>query len=231
MAGTIAFDAASNAAATNVTHSWTHTPSGTPKGVAVIVIGTNTSTDSVTGITYGGVAMTEISGSPRIHSAGADDSVISIFLLGSSVPTGAQTVEVTLAGGATTHRSVAVSFTTDGGDVVLDATAGSDSGAGTNNGGTVTIATTASRDTVCLWGFHTGEAAVSSVSTDGTNILENDYGNQTASWDRKDGAGGNVGCTVTISTDSWQGFGAAFGSNDPPAGGATYPGWEGGGWW
>lgn len=207
----IAFDAfVDNGVNSNSTFSWTHTPAGTPKGIVVGIIGTNTSTDSVTGVTYGGQAMTQITGSPRTHSAGADDSVINYFLLGSSVPTGNQTVEVTLAGGSSNRRAVSVSLTTDGGDVVLDATAGNDSGAGTNNGGTVTIATTASTDTVCLFLFHSGEAAVGSNSTNVTNMFESDFGQQTASFDRADGAGGNVSATLTVSSDSWHGFGAAF---------------------
>lgn len=214
----IAFDAYSaDDANVNVDASWTHTPVGTPKAAIVFLAMTATSTDTVVGITYGGTAMTEIAGSPRTHSAGADDSVIHIFKLNDPA-SGAQTVAVDVGVGATTYRGACITVTTDGGAVELDSTAGNDSGAGTGNGGTVTIATTAARDTVCLFLFHSGEAVVGSISTDGTNLGEYDYGAQTASYNRLDGAGGNVSCTLTQSADSWHGFGAAFGE---AAGGPT----------
>jgi hypothetical protein len=209
----IAFDAYSAAAAnSSTTQSWTHTPVGTPKAAIIVLAATNRSTaQPILGVTYGGISATEITGSPRLHTAGADDSAIHVFLA-NGIPSGAQTVEITIDTGGTSYRGGCVTVTTDGGgSVELDSSAGNDSGAGTNNGGAVTIATTASRDTVCVYVFHSGEAAVGSISTDGTNLGEYDYGNQTASYDRKDGAGGNVACTLTISSDTWQGFGAAFG--------------------
>ncbi len=217
----IAFDAYS-ADDANVTAdaTWTHTPVGTPAAAIAFAAFTNTAVTETITVTYGGAAMTEITGSPRTHSAGADDSVIRIWLL-TSPASGAQTVLFDTDGATTTYRAAVMTVTVDdGGTVTLDATAGNDSAAGTDNGGTVTIATTASTDTVCLYVFHTGEAAVASNSTDGTNLGEYDYGNQTVSYDRKDGAGGNVACTLTISADSWHGFGAAF-KSVVAAGGAT----------
>lgn len=213
MAGTIAFDAYSaDDANTNADASWTHTPVGTPRAALVFLAMTNTSSDTVDSVTYGGEAMNEVSGSPRTHSAGGDDSLIHFFFL-DDVPSGAQTVAVNITG-ATTYRGGAITVTTDGGAVEVDATGGNDSGASTDDGGTVTIATTAGRDTVCVFCFHSGEAAVGSISTDGTNMGEYDYGQQTSSHDRKDGAGGDVTCTLTHSADSWHGFGVALGAQD-----------------
>lgn len=217
----IAFDAYSaDDVNTAADATWDHTPVGTPAAAIAFATFTNTAVTETITVTYGGVTMTEITGSPRTHSAGADDSVSRFWLL-TSPPSGVQTVLFDTDGATTTYRGAVVTVTVDdGGTVTLDATGGNDSGAGTDNGGTVTIATTASTDTVCLFLFHSGEAAVTSVSTDGTNLGEYDYGAQVTSYDRKDGAGGNVTCTVTISADSWAGFGAAF-KSVVAAGGTT----------
>src|SRR3989344_6450108 len=69
---------------------WTHTPAGTPRGVLVFVF-TNDSVDNTSSVTYGGVTMTEVSGGLAVDTAG-EKSRIETFFLGSSVPTGAQTV-------------------------------------------------------------------------------------------------------------------------------------------
>jgi hypothetical protein len=172
-----------------------------------------TDAQPIASITYGGVAATEITGSPRLHTASADDSACHFFLA-NNIPSGAQTVNIDVNTGASSYRGGCVTVTTDNPvPVSLEATAGNDSGSGTNNGGTVTISTRTGLDTVALFLFHTGEAAVGSVSTNVTNLGEYDYGNQTASYDRTDGSGGNVAATVTISSDTWQGFGAAFYEN------------------
>jgi len=87
----IAFDAKSQkAGSSNI--SWTHTPTGTPKAI-VVSIGNTSSTDIVTGVTYGGVAMTEVSGSPLLNTNEA--SSVHVYFLGANIPTGAQTVTVT----------------------------------------------------------------------------------------------------------------------------------------
>lgn len=77
--------------------SATHTPSGTPRGVVVFVVQGAGGTDEVSGVTYGGTAMTEVAGSPNAKAA-AEAGVVYAYFLGSSVPTGAQTVTVTVSG-------------------------------------------------------------------------------------------------------------------------------------
>jgi hypothetical protein len=73
--------------------SWTHTPSGTPRAVLVFVnVGTHTA-GGVTGVTYGGTTMTQVSGSP-VHHAVAEVLRSTAWVLLSSVPTGAQSVAV-----------------------------------------------------------------------------------------------------------------------------------------
>jgi hypothetical protein len=68
------------------------TPSGTPRGIVFAVSYPGT-TDVIAGITYGGVAMTEVTGSPNIHSAGAT-CVVHVYFLGASIPTGTQNLVI-----------------------------------------------------------------------------------------------------------------------------------------
>jgi hypothetical protein len=96
----IAFDAVTSdvAASAGADVSFTHTPSGTPRGVLLLVTfqgGFDGTVDQLTSTpTYGGVNMTEVALSPHLFS-GAEDKQIHIFHLGASIPTGAQTVAFT----------------------------------------------------------------------------------------------------------------------------------------
>ena len=68
---------------------------GTPRAVIVFV---RTATGgAVTGVTYGGDTMTETASSPNDKSSGETGRCTSFFL-GTSIPTGAQTVAVDLGG-------------------------------------------------------------------------------------------------------------------------------------
>lgn len=89
----VAFDARTNIAQTTSTLTTTHTPVGTPRGAIVYVVQTGGNTDEVTGATYGGVAMTQLSGSPAL-TAGPPTRAVYAFFLGASIPAGAQTVTV-----------------------------------------------------------------------------------------------------------------------------------------
>ena len=104
----LAFDATSEATA-GIAPSWTHTPVGTPRGVLVGIMDT-ADADNVTGVTYGGVSMTEVSGSP-LNVTGTAGIVLHLFFLGASIPTGAQTV--TVSGSSTTKQAWACTVTAD----------------------------------------------------------------------------------------------------------------------
>lgn len=87
---TVARDAYTTAL-TNVNTSDTvsHVPVGTPRGILVVVVQRATLDDTITGITYGGTAMVEMTGSPYIGT-NSEAAVIYAYFLGSSVPTGTQ---------------------------------------------------------------------------------------------------------------------------------------------
>jgi hypothetical protein len=92
--------------------TWTHTPSGTPKGVLVFTISAfgGGSTDGVSGCTYGGVAMTEVA---VAHDTASEPAHTRVFFLGASIPTGAQTVSVSKSAGCNTW-CVAITVTAAG---------------------------------------------------------------------------------------------------------------------
>lgn len=108
----IAHDAATEPATfTTVTPlTFTHTPTGTPKGVLVFIDHGAVSTDLITSVTYGGVAMT------RVRTA-ADTATeagrVYVYFLGANVPTGAQTVSIVHTGSADVKHAVSVTLTAD----------------------------------------------------------------------------------------------------------------------
>jgi hypothetical protein len=73
--------------------SWTHTQTGTPQGVLVFVHGMNSATSLVTSVTYGGTALTRVSGGAAIDNAG-EPGRTDLFFLGSGLATGNQTITV-----------------------------------------------------------------------------------------------------------------------------------------
>jgi hypothetical protein len=97
----VAYDAASRSTTgfDNNTVSWTHTPVGTPKGVTVIVAIEGAS-DQIASVTYGGVAMTR---KRTAHRTTAEAGGVFGYFLGSGIPTGPQTVQVTTSPGTGTN--------------------------------------------------------------------------------------------------------------------------------
>lgn len=90
---TVAFDAFTANANQTADHNFNHTPVGTPRAVIVWVVERAATADHIAGITYGGDAMTEVSGSPAIIASG-ETGVVYCYFLGTSIPTGVQSVSV-----------------------------------------------------------------------------------------------------------------------------------------
>jgi hypothetical protein len=154
--------------------SWTHTPVGTPAGAMVFTIqdgqGNNNPSNDITGITYGGVAMSHVTSSPFSNNAGTRDGVLTCFFLGSSVPSGAQTVVVSCSAGWR-HRSVSVTVTATG-DVAVDAV-GTLTSASIDDP-SVNVATTAATETVIYGLLHRDSQDAANVDggTDYTTLQE-----------------------------------------------------------
>lgn len=138
----IAFDAGSQPTpATSDPLTWTHTPVGTPRGVFVAVHTSLSAADSVVAVTYGGVAMTEVTESPQSTNEGGsnDDGMTHLFFLGAGIPTGAQTVSVDMSNTSFTRYARCVTVTAAGDTSLED----SEGAAGTGGDDIVLTLTTA----------------------------------------------------------------------------------------
>lgn len=177
-----AYDAFSSSSAGTGNLSWTHTPVGTPRGVVVFIHMASFSggAPDYDPPTYGGVAMTEITGSPLVKTA-TESMQMHAFFLGGSIPTGAQTVAATRAIAGTGGSSIGSAVTlTAGGDSELidsDVSISADSQADPS-----AVLALGGRTCFALIGFMTGQNDPSGVTplSSWTSRLEHDFGGQVA---------------------------------------------------
>lgn len=94
---TAAYDAQSSQDGFGAGGSFTHTPVGTPRGIVVLIASSDISTDIITGVTYGGVALTRVATNGFVADTAGEVGAVYAYFLGSGIPTGAQTVVVTTA--------------------------------------------------------------------------------------------------------------------------------------
>lgn len=109
----VAYDAVSSQQHTSAAanpDTWTHTPAGTPRGVIVAFSQANLTTSNVTGITYGGQALSLV-GTVAIDTLG-EPGMAETWFLGTGLPTGAQTISVAFSASPTEdYQFVAVTVT------------------------------------------------------------------------------------------------------------------------
>jgi hypothetical protein len=112
-----ALDASSaGTAAQTATFSWTHTPSGTPSALFVIVGHDDTVSDIITSVTYNGVGLTEHASSPWCDTTGGSRCAYLFYSF--SPASGAQTVQVNRNTSSVESSACAYSFT--GADQIQD---------------------------------------------------------------------------------------------------------------
>lgn len=172
----VALDVWSNSAAEftdDAGGTWTHTPVGTPKAVMCFVVRNAGITDSVDGVTYGGAAMTEMTGSPNIHD-GAKDGVVHSFFKGSDIATGAQTVAVDV-NAAVAHRAGCTTLTATANTEIVDVDATIHADGLANPSVTLSLA---GRTSFVMLGAFSGQNTASNITplTGWTSRLENDFG-------------------------------------------------------
>lgn len=162
------------------TFSHTHTPVGTPRGVAVSVHHLGDSTDDISACTYGGVAMAKICFAQDTTTAPGSATM---FFLGASIPTGAQTVECTDDDTTTSTKQLAATTVTAGANTE---TAGSDTcevnGDVDDPSCTVTGIPGAS---YAFGGFYSGQGVPANI-TAGTGFTirsQVDFGADSAHWE------------------------------------------------
>lgn len=113
----VAFDASSEShtgttgSVSQSSFNWTHTPVGTPQGVLVFTFSTLSSNDNATAVSYGASSMTAVSGGRAVSTGGTYIGDVKAWFLGSSVPTGAQTVTVTRTNNTDNMYAIAITVT------------------------------------------------------------------------------------------------------------------------
>jgi len=123
----VAFEADSFSTAGTSTRSVSH-PGVTPRAVIACLLGAGSAADEVSTCDYGGTNIPEIGASPIAKATGEPGSV-AMFFLGSSIPTGTQTVTCTATGSAATKilYVTTLTATTDTEVVAADTSINSDS--------------------------------------------------------------------------------------------------------
>lgn len=129
----IAFDASSEShtgttgSTSQASFSWTHTPVGTPKGVLVFTFTVAEldilDGDNATSVTYGGVNLTAVTGgrAEYIQTQSSNEGDCKAWFLGSSVPTGSQTVVVNRTNNSLKMYAVAITVTSSQNSATHDA--------------------------------------------------------------------------------------------------------------
>jgi hypothetical protein len=115
----VAFDAATSAGLQSVDFTFQHTPVGTPRGALVGVVQI-ANADQVDSTAYGAGTPTAVTGSPSEFTLG-EAGTVHLDFLGTSVPTGEQTVAVNETGG-NNKAAWALTVTADADVVVQDTT-------------------------------------------------------------------------------------------------------------
>lgn len=89
---------------------FTTNPATPTRAAWVTIVQETTTTDTVTAVTYGGVALTRID---RALDTSAEPAAVEHWFLGSGIPGGLQTVSITHGGLASTKRGVLIGYAAD----------------------------------------------------------------------------------------------------------------------
>lgn len=165
--------------------SWTHTQTGTPQGVVVFVHVMNSATDTVTSVTYGGTALTRVSGGAAVDSAG-EPGRTDLFFLGNGLASGNQTIVVNRTNNANIMYASAATVTaaneTEVTGIILLQGDGTMAEQSVDDG---SIGTNSVRYAAAFSGLN----AVPTVGANSTSLQSIDIGNQTAALVRETTAG------------------------------------------
>lgn len=212
---TVAHDAQTRWPATDGTstatgdQTFTHTPSGTPAGVALVVFNGGANANPLTGALYGGTAMALSTSQGEATEAGW----VGIYTLTEDVPSGAQTVTLQGASAAAKWAMCSTVTAATAATTVNDTTVAS-SASGANP--QVTMTTTIG--TLSYGGVHSGAAApVTTVLTGCTHQEDQDYGAKCAMAMRRtsqDAAGSPV-IGYTLAADDYAICAVALGEFEP----------------
>jgi len=180
--------------------NWTHTPTGTPRGVLILIFGGVSFANPVTSVTYGGVDVPNISASYAADTA-TEPGFVTAYFLGAGIPTGAQTVVVNRTSSSTTVWAVCSTQTagadTETAGVVVVQNDGAIAQQSVDDGSTGV-------DSMRYSGVYYGGATPAPAGANSTLLFSNDAGayGWTAVRETTAGQGARlVGCTQATSDD------------------------------
>lgn len=182
--------------ATTDPYTFSYTPTSTPRGICVCAIHSDSSTDHISSITYGGVAMARaVTAADTTTEPGRAD----IWWLGRGVPTGTQTVSVDLTSATTDDIQFVVFGFTGAKNIDLVDT---DKVEENVNGPSVTMQT-GGRHCVTISAFYFGGSAAPTPNANMTNLHTNDFTAQFGSVDMQTTPGtSDFVCSYTANDDT-----------------------------
>lgn len=165
--------------------SWSHSGGASPKGVLVFTFVNGSSSDLATSVTYGGSSLTAVSGGRAVDTA-TEPGDCKAWFLGSSVPTGTQTVVVNRTNNSVEMYAVAITVNagidTEATGVVLVQEDNSLSEQSVTDG-------SPGSNSLRYSGVYYGRNAVPGIGANSTGLQDIDFGNQVVSTARETTAG------------------------------------------
>lgn len=174
----ITFDAfTADASPTTGNDSFSHGGGAGPRAALGFIVGTSP-TDEVSGATYGGVSMTQLSSSPKLATSGGEPGVVHAFLL-NGIASGTQTFAFTTSASTVTHQAYCITLNADADLEVVDEDVTVDSTSQANPSVTLSLG---GRSCFCAIAFMSGHAGTASITplTSWTSRHEVTTGSETA---------------------------------------------------
>lgn len=140
-------------------NSFTHTPVNDPRGVVVMIAQDVSSTSLISGVSYGGKKMDRVPTNGYASDPAGEPGASYMFFLGSGIPTGPQTVAVSVSGGS--NAKTAYCMTLNAGRDTMIAASGKVEGDTLNP--SVTLATGSDFAGTCCSILYSGQNAPASL--------------------------------------------------------------------
>ena len=195
------------------------TPVGTPRGVLVLLAQLNSAADGVTGVTYGGVALTRVPTNGYAADASGEQMSAYAYFLGAGIPTGTQNCVMSFSGSSSRRAFIVTLSAADDTEIEASGKVQGD----VANPSTV-LSTTA--ETFVAAVLSSGQNAVGGVTVGSgfTSMGNADIGNFTAHTQRRtaNAPAGSVTVNFTATSDDVAMIAVAI----KETGGAPPPGFD-----
>lgn len=177
-------------------YTFNYTPTSTPRGIVVCAIHSDTATDHIVGITYGGIPLWRaVTAADTATEAGRAD----IWWRGDSIPASTQTVSVDLASGTTDDIQFVVFGLTGNDNIEVIATAAIQE----NTTNPSAVMAYLGRTCVTISAFYFGGAAAPTPNANMTNLHTHDFTAQFGSVDMQTTPGtADFTCSYTANDDT-----------------------------